>query len=47
MAYLDGHVSGVGDPCRGAPATESLLREKMDYPRNGFLSEDDRAYDPR
>jgi prepilin-type processing-associated H-X9-DG protein len=47
VAYIDGHVSGVGDPCRGAPATESLLHEKMDYPRNGFLSDDDRAYDPR
>jgi prepilin-type processing-associated H-X9-DG protein len=45
--YLDGHVSVVGEPFRGTLATESLLTEEMDYPRNGFLSDDDRAYDPR
>lgn len=47
VAYLDGHVSSTGQPCRGVLATPSLLTEKMDYPRNGFLSDDDRAYDPR
>lgn len=46
VAYLDGHVAPAGSPCRGRLATEALL-DHMDYPDNGFLSEDDRAYDPR
>jgi prepilin-type processing-associated H-X9-DG protein len=47
VAYIDGHVGPARRPFRGALATESLLIEEMDYPRNGFLSDDDRAYDPR
>jgi prepilin-type processing-associated H-X9-DG protein len=47
VAYLDGHVALAGEPFQGALAEETLLRDKMDYPRNGFLSDDDRAYDPR
>jgi prepilin-type processing-associated H-X9-DG protein/prepilin-type N-terminal cleavage/methylation domain-containing protein len=47
VAYLDGHVGIVGTPCEGLLATQRLLSDKMDYPRNGFLSDDDRAYDPR
>ena len=47
VAYLDGHVSSAHSPFQGTLATDSLLTEEMDYPRNGFLSDDDRAYDPR
>jgi prepilin-type processing-associated H-X9-DG protein len=47
VAYLDGHVGLTRNPFKGALATETLLTDKMDYPRNGFLSDDDRAYDPR
>jgi prepilin-type N-terminal cleavage/methylation domain-containing protein/prepilin-type processing-associated H-X9-DG protein len=47
VAYLDGHVGSAHTPFRGALATEALLTQAMGYPRNGFLSDDDRAYDPR
>ncbi|MHC4081661.1 MAG: type II secretion system protein [Planctomycetota bacterium] len=47
VAYLDGHVSSARTPFQGDLATDALLTEEMDYPRNGFLSDDDRAYDPR
>ncbi|MHC5006684.1 MAG: type II secretion system protein [Planctomycetota bacterium] len=47
VAYLDGHVGSARTPFRGGLATEALLNDAMDYPRNGFLSDDDRAYDPR
>lgn len=47
VAWLDGHVSGVCQACRGVHATDALLASPMDFPRNGFLSEDDSAYDPR
>lgn len=46
VAYLDLHVAPAPGPFRGEHATESLL-EHMGFPRNGFLSDDDRAYDPR
>jgi prepilin-type processing-associated H-X9-DG protein len=47
VAYMDGHVGTVNTPSEGLLATPRLLRDTMDYPRNGFLSQDDRAYDPR
>ena len=47
VAWLDGHVSGVCQACRGVHATDALLASPMDFTRNGFLSEDDSAYDPR
>lgn len=47
VAYLDGHVDSVGKPYAGTLATESLLEDVMGYPENGFLSDDDSAYDPR
>lgn len=47
VAWLDGHVQGASDPFEGERATPSLLRSVMDWPRNGFLSADDTAYDPR
>lgn len=47
VAWLDGHVSGVCQSCPGMHATDALLASPMDHPRNGFLSDDDSAYDPR
>ncbi len=47
VAWLDGHVRGVCQQCEGMHATDALLRSPMGWPRNGFLSQDDRAYDPR
>ncbi|MGI9013547.1 MAG: prepilin-type N-terminal cleavage/methylation domain-containing protein [Phycisphaerales bacterium] len=47
VAWLDGHVSAVADPRPGEFATENLLRDVMNYRANGFLSDDDSAYDPR
>lgn len=47
VAWLDGHVSGVCQQCKGVHATPELLAGPMDFPRNGFLSDDDSAYDPR
>lgn len=43
VAFIDGHASSTSNPSRkpGAyPYSESLL----DWPKNGFLSEDDSAY---
>lgn len=47
LAYVDGHVGSTRDAFRGLRATDALLSQTMGYPRNGFLSEDDSAYDPR
>lgn len=47
VSYLDGHVDSVTGPKQGPHATPSLLTAFMNYPENGFLSEDDSAYDPR
>lgn len=47
VAWLDGHVRGVCQQCRGVHATPTLLESTMGWPENGFLSEDDSAYDPR
>ena len=47
VAYLDAHVGSASQPRRGAHATPSLLNQTMGFPANGFLSDDDRAYDPR
>ncbi len=46
VVYVDGHVASVDRPQPGELATDSLLAA-MDYPTNGFLSDDDTAYDPR
>lgn len=46
-AYLDGHVAVVAQPARGALTTDALATWVTDFPRNGFLSEDDSAYGPR
>ncbi|MBL9141103.1 MAG: DUF1559 domain-containing protein, partial [Phycisphaerae bacterium] len=45
--YLDGHVGTVAQPARGLLTTAALATWVMDFPRNGFLSEDDSAYGPR
>ena len=47
VVYLDGHCACATVPRRGALATDTLLETIMDFPSNGFLSEDDAAYDPR
>lgn len=46
-AYLDGHIGVVPQPARGAETTDMLATWVMDFPRNGFLSDDDSAYGPR
>ncbi len=46
VAWLDGHVSSTARVRPGRFADEALLRD-MVYPRNGFLSDGDEAYDPR
>jgi len=45
VAYLDLHVAPAAAPHRGARADDALI-ELLDYPENGFLSDDDTAYDP-
>ena len=47
VAYIDGHVGSVAQPRKGQNATDELLEQVMDYPRNGFLSDDDSAYAPK
>jgi len=47
VAFLDGHVASVEGPKPGLLANPSVLNTVMDYPKNGFLSQDDSAYDPR
>ncbi len=47
VAYVDGHIGSVAQPRKGQNATEELLEQVMDYPRNGFLSDDDSAYAPK
>jgi prepilin-type processing-associated H-X9-DG protein len=47
VAWLDGHVSSERDPREGPQAGTSLSGDVLDFPRNGFLSEDDSRYDPR
>ncbi len=46
VAYLDGHVAPVHGPREGHYATPERL-SVMGYPENGFLSDDDSAYEPR
>ena len=45
--FLDGHVEGWTQCCEGMLATQPLLHEILGYGKNGFLTEDDSAYDPR
>ena len=47
VAWLDGHVDVAGEAFAGPHATPQLLKAPLDWPNNGFLSFDDRSYDPR
>lgn len=47
VAYVDGHTGSVCKPWEGELATDELLEATMGFPANGFLSDDDSAYDPR
>jgi prepilin-type processing-associated H-X9-DG protein len=47
IAFVDGHVRANSDPRKGQHQTEALLTQYMNFPRNGFLSDDDRMYNPR
>jgi prepilin-type processing-associated H-X9-DG protein len=47
IAFVDGHVGICNQPMRGVHHTETLLFQTMNYPDNGFLSDDNAAYDPR
>ena len=47
VACLDGHTECVTEQFEGRHAQAWLLETIMDFPENGFLSDDDAAYDPR
>lgn len=47
VGYVDGHVGPANRGHSGPLATPALLTDVMAYPANGFLSEDDSAYNPR
>ena len=47
LAFIDGHIGAMKNPCKGSLATPENLSQLMDFPNNGFLSENDRMYDPR
>ena len=47
LVFIDGHVAAANTPCKGSSATRTNLSQMMDFPHNGFLSENDRMYDPR
>ncbi len=44
---LDGHGATFGEPRPSPVSTADLLKFVTDFPRNGFLTGDDSAYDPR
>ena len=49
VCWIDGHVSAEETPRRGQhfDALPSHLTDLLQFPANGFLSENDDAYDPR
>jgi prepilin-type N-terminal cleavage/methylation domain-containing protein/prepilin-type processing-associated H-X9-DG protein len=49
VGWIDGHVSTRRNPYQGAhwEALPSWLTDSLDWPNNGFLSDDAFAYDPR
>lgn len=47
VCCLDGHVESRQVPFRGVHADEARLANISNFPDNGFLSDDDTAYDPR
>lgn len=47
VCRIDGHVDLVREPRPGPLANDDVLAQSMGFPRNGFLADDDRPYDPR
>jgi prepilin-type N-terminal cleavage/methylation domain-containing protein/prepilin-type processing-associated H-X9-DG protein len=49
VAWVDGHVSSQHHQCKGQYWDDlpSWLTDSLDWPANGFLSEDAGSYDPR
>ncbi|MCP3903803.1 MAG: DUF1559 domain-containing protein [Planctomycetes bacterium] len=47
VGYVDGHVGPADPPCAGPLASDAFRKDVLGFPNNGFLSEDDSAYDPR
>ncbi len=47
LVCLDGHVECCDTACEGVNEAQGLLETITDFPRNGFLSDDDSSYDPR
>jgi prepilin-type processing-associated H-X9-DG protein len=47
VAFIDGHVEPVNRIFPGALGTAEHLEQYLGWPRSGFLSNDDSAYDPR
>ena len=47
LCCLDGHVECREMPFEGIHGNQDLLETITGFPRNGFLSENDEAYDPR
>jgi len=49
VGWIDGHVSTSRNPYRGVHwnALPEWLTASLDWPKNGFLSDDASAYDPR
>ena len=45
--FLDGHSECRDVAFEGPHADQGMLNEIMDFPENGFISEDDASYDPR
>jgi type II secretory pathway pseudopilin PulG len=46
VAYADGRVGSSEQPREGELATDALLEQYLDFPRNGFLTDDAFAYKP-
>ena len=48
VAFLDGHTESLTVPFRGVywEQAPSSIQSLLDYPSEGFLSEDDRLYNP-
>jgi prepilin-type N-terminal cleavage/methylation domain-containing protein/prepilin-type processing-associated H-X9-DG protein len=47
VVYIDGHIGSTDAPREGHLATAQLLTNYLRFPHNGFLSDDDSAYNPR
>ena len=47
MSWLDGSTSTEATAHEGPMAGSNFASQILGFPENGFLSEDDAAYDPR